>query len=224
MNFIRTFIYGVSAGLTVWVYSLDEGPLGMGLVPTLWFGLFASVSLYLAILPGPLYDVFPRLQGRSGFLQARRAFGIGAAVFGALHGYHGLFGWVGGFAGLRDWSADYNLSLLLGGIALLILVVLAFTSSDVAMSAMGARWKRLHRLVYPAGVLVIAHAAIVTIHVLELMPWLIGSFVAISFLTTLVTVRLARRVPRRQPPVWGAWAVSMAVLFWAHFLISHHRH
>jgi sulfoxide reductase heme-binding subunit YedZ len=47
--------------------------------------------------------------------------------------------------------------LTVGFIALLGLAALGFTSTDSAMRRMGRWWKRLHRLVYPIGVLGLLH-------------------------------------------------------------------
>ena len=42
--------------------------------------------------------------------------------------------------------------------AFLILTALALTSHRPAMKRMGRNWKRLHRLVYLAGILVVLHS------------------------------------------------------------------
>lgn len=219
---VRPAISLVTAGLVAWVSSLSEGPYGMGLVGTLGFGLLASVFLYLALLPGPLYAVFPLAPGRGLFLHARRAFGVASALFSALHAHKGFYGWVGGFEGLEFWSLDYNLSLLLGAIALGILVILAVTSVDRVVTAMGPAWKRLHRGVHVAGVLIYVHVALITLHVLDLTPWLLGSFVALIVLLLLEALRLRRTLPGRV--LWPLFAASCGLVFWSHFLISHHRH
>jgi sulfoxide reductase heme-binding subunit YedZ len=60
-----------------------------------------------------------------------------------------------GQAWLRDPIPTYYLAL--GVVGLLILAAMAATSSKWAMKRMGKGWKRLHRLVYAAGIIVIAH-------------------------------------------------------------------
>ena len=50
--------------------------------------------------------------------------------------------------------------LLTGWVALALFVPLAVTSNNVSVRALKRRWKRLHRLVYPAAVLVFAHWAL----------------------------------------------------------------
>ena len=49
---------------------------------------------------------------------------------------------------------------LTGWIALALFLPLAITSNDVSMRALKRAWKRLHRLVYPAAILVFVHWAL----------------------------------------------------------------
>lgn len=53
-----------------------------------------------------------------------------------------------------------NAELLTGWLALALFVPLAVTSNNVSVRAMKRAWKRLHRLVYPAAVLVFVHWAL----------------------------------------------------------------
>ena len=46
----------------------------------------------------------------------------------------------------------------LGVLGLCILTLMAATSTRWAMKHMGKWWKRLHRLIYPAGLIIIGHA------------------------------------------------------------------
>lgn len=229
MKFVRPLIHVIAIALAAWTFRQPAGEfaamVGPAMDRTLWFGLFATVFLYLALLPGPLYAAFPKLPGRALFTHARRAFGIDSAVFAGIHGWYGFFGWVGGFEGLEFWSWDYNASLLLGTIAFAILALLAVTSFDVVVNVMGRLWKRVHGAVYVAALLVIMHAASVTIHILNLRPPLYGWFVAIAALLVLEFLRLRARGKNGTTRVaGGVLAVSLALLFWSTFLISHHRH
>lgn len=196
---------------------------------TIWFGVASTVALYLALLPGALAATFPRLPGLSVFESARRALGVSAFALATPHAAYGFFGWVGGFEGLQWWSADYALSLVLGFVAWLITLALAATSFDAAVRWLGGRWRALHRWVYAAGVLTVAHAMIVTIHVLpdELRRWLVLSYVALAALLVLEALRLRRALAAkawRDVVAFGGLAVVLGVSFWSFFLISHHRH
>ncbi|WP_334175888.1 ferric reductase-like transmembrane domain-containing protein [Pseudoxanthobacter sp.] len=107
--------------------------------------------LSLAVTPAIALFARPRL------MLVRRMVGVAAFAYAALH--------------LTLYSADqkWNLGVIAGEIvhriyltigfgALLALALLAATSADAAIRAMGAsRWRWLHRLVYPAAVLALVH-------------------------------------------------------------------
>lgn len=224
---VRAAVYALVARTVWWIYSLPnddmDGAGGGSLPRIIWLGGLCTLLLYLALIPGPLYSVFPRLPGRAVFVAARRALGVSAAVTAGLHGYHSIVDWIGGLDGLKYWGTDYCVSLLLGAIAWIILVALAATSFDLAASRMGARWKQLHRGVYVAALLVVAHAMMVTIHIVDPEPLLWTCFRAVELLFVLELLRLAKMGWGFVPLVAG-WGVFSAVLYWSFFLIGHHRH
>lgn len=55
---------------------------------------------------------------------------------------------------LNELAAPY---ILMGWLALALFIPLAITSNDASMRRMKRGWKRLHRLVYPAAILVFLH-------------------------------------------------------------------
>jgi DMSO/TMAO reductase YedYZ heme-binding membrane subunit len=148
---------------------------------------------------------------------------VSAAVVSVLHGYHSIVDWVGGFDMLRYWGWDYVVSLLLGVIASVILLVLAATSFDAIVRRMGPAWYRLHRSIYLAGLLVVAHAMMTTIHILDLAPLLWTGFLALVFLLLLEMIRLGKAGWRRAP-LAATFATLTAAFYWSFFLIGHHRH
>lgn len=90
-------------------------------------------------------------------LKVRRALGLYAFLYAAIH--------FGIFIGL-DYGFDLRLValelaekryILVGAAALLILLPLAITSTKGWQRRLGKGWKKLHRWVYLAGVLVIFH-------------------------------------------------------------------
>ena len=213
--------------LTWRVYAMpndDMGGVGGGSMErVIALGAVATVLLYAALLPGALYGAFPRLPGKRAFLAARRALGVSSAVLGGLHGWHGCVDWVGGFENLRYWGADYTTSLALGALAWGITLALAATSLDFAVRALGSRWPLLHRGVYAAAVLVVAHAMMTTIHIVNLLPLLVAGFVAIEVLLLLEVLR-ARRAGWNWTPLLAALGAATLPLYWSFFLIGHHRH
>jgi sulfoxide reductase heme-binding subunit YedZ len=87
----------------------------------------------------------------------RKSAGLWAFGFAVLHVALSLadkkFGGIG-------WLITFPLPLfiVLGLIGLVILIILAVTSNRWAMKRLGKAWKRLHRLVYGAGIAIVLHA------------------------------------------------------------------
>ncbi len=86
----------------------------------------------------------------------RRMVGVGTACYAVLH--------VTLYCAQQNWRMPHvaseiihRLYLTLGFIGVLMLLALAFTSTDGRMRALGRNWKRLHRLVYLIAVLGLLH-------------------------------------------------------------------
>jgi methionine sulfoxide reductase heme-binding subunit len=118
-------------------------------------GRYALALLLLSLAPGAAN----RLLAWPGLLRLRRVLGLYAFAYAALH--------LLAYAGI-DYGFD--LALLLAGLpaspfvlvglaALLLLLPLAVTSTDGWVRRLGRNWRRLHRLVYLAGVLAVWHYA-----------------------------------------------------------------
>lgn len=127
------------------------------------YGLTALGVLLGACLIGPLTAVFPRMPMRNILLAGRRAVGVSAFVIAIPH--------VACYLGpvlLENWHNLYEpgllwvVGLMLGLLAILDLTMLAWTSRDAAVKAMGGkRWKRVHRTVYIAMPVLFLHALFV---------------------------------------------------------------
>lgn len=116
-------------------------------------GFTALIWLLLSLACTPLNTLFGFRQA----LKLRRPLGLYAFLYALLH--FGIFIFL-------DYQVDIALLALdiaqkwyifLGAGALLILSLLALTSFDKSKVKLGKNWKRLHRLVYLAGVLVVFH-------------------------------------------------------------------
>jgi sulfoxide reductase heme-binding subunit YedZ len=90
-------------------------------------------------------------------LKVRRPLGLYAFMYAALHfltffvldyGANLTFIWM---------DVNNKLYIFVGASALLILIPLALTSTKGMMRKLGKRWKKLHKLVYAAGILVVLH-------------------------------------------------------------------
>jgi sulfoxide reductase heme-binding subunit YedZ len=119
-------------------------------------GRYALVLLILSLVP----TVVRTLTGYGELLQVRRWLGLYAFLYAALHFL--------AFAGL-DYQFNFALIIqaiwegrreIFGAAALIILGLLALTSIRGLMVRLGKAWKRLHRLVYLAGALVVVHTVL----------------------------------------------------------------
>lgn len=123
------------------------------------FGFIACVLLALVLTFTPLRVLFPQ----SGLAQAlnrhRRLVGVSACAYALLHfTVQVLYVYDGGFGTLaKEIQKPFQLT---GLVALVILLVLAITSLNVAIRWLGGRaWKNLHRLAYLAAALAAYHQA-----------------------------------------------------------------
>ena len=109
--------------------------------------------LLLALAMTPLRH----LSGRMEFAQRRRMVGLFDLFYASVH----FLVWVIFLLGLR-WGAILEEVverpyITIGFASFLILIVLGATSPRVMVRKLGKNWRRLHRLVYVAGVLAIIH-------------------------------------------------------------------
>jgi len=116
-------------------------------------GEWAIRFLLLALAMTPLRQ----LSGRIEFAQRRRMIGLFALFYASVH----FLVWVIFLLGLR-WGAILEEVverpyITIGFSSFLILFVLGATSPRVMVRRLGKNWRRLHRLVYVAGVLAIIH-------------------------------------------------------------------
>ncbi|CAN5742295.1 hypothetical protein BH11PAT2_BH11PAT2_00740 [soil metagenome] len=181
---VRTFVYMVSVVLALSIYTFvvraDVGTLRTIRLEE-GFGFAASFYLLLALLPTPLYTVFPATPGKALYTHARRAIGISTFCFAFAHAYISFFGLFQGFEGIPFLDVRYLTLLGLGAVALGILFFLAATSFNIAVRLLGPWWKRLHRFVYLAGVLTLLHIVLLGSHFNEPSSILPLSFISLAF-------------------------------------------
>ena len=110
-------------------------------------GRFAirCLTISLAVSPAVYFFGWRRL------IPLRKWAGLWAFAFGALH----LSFFFSDFFWRKVWG---NTFVFFGLAALAILSLMALTSHRPAMRLLGRNWKRLHRLVYLAGILVVLHS------------------------------------------------------------------
>ncbi len=179
-----------------WAFRLLHGDLGGRPVNEVIHGTGSWtvrwLMLALAITPFARIVDWPRL------LTVRRMVGVTAMAYALTH--------------FSLYIADQKFHLLtvaseialrfyltIGFVALCGLITLGVTSTDAMMKRMGKRWKQLHRLVYPIGVLALLHFFIQT-------KANVGEPVFVSGL--FVWLMLWRLLPRTQQTVlWIFYAL-----------------
>ncbi len=158
-------------------------------------GKYALVLLVLSLACTPVNTVF----GLKQVLPLRKPLGLYAFMYAGLH-FLIFIGLDYGFDPGLLWEAIFEKRFaLVGFAAFLILLSLAITSTRGWQRRLGKNWKRLHRWVYLAGLLVIVHYVwLVKSDIRE--PLLYGGIVLILLVLRLPSVRnqISRFRSRRQ--------------------------
>lgn len=165
------------AGLTLALSPSGEFP-SPPILAMRGLGFAAILLLHTILAIGPLARLSPRF---APMLYNRRHLGVLFFLLALLHflialGFYGGFGVTNPFSALLSgaWRSGDRLGVpfeLLGFLALLVFFVMAATSHDFWLHALGPRvWKSLHMLVYPAYALVVLHVALGVMQG-EASPW-----------------------------------------------------
>lgn len=202
----------VSALVVWWAQTAYGGSSLVSIRTEEVFAWLATGLLAAAVSIGPVYKLFPRLGGRQIWSDARRLIGVSAAWFAALHvgiAYIALFKSANPFS----LPGNYKLAFLLGVLALLGLLAMAFTSFDGAFRTMGVWWFRLHRVVYAVIVLTLFHIFMIGAHA-SLLPVVVLLAIACA---VVLAAYVAISIRARKISGWQFIGVSvMAVLLvWA---------
>lgn len=144
-------------------------------------GKTSLILLVLTLLCTPLATLFGFKEG----LRVRRTLGLYTFLYVSLH--FATFVWLDyGFdLALLQEAIFAQRYVLVGFAAGLILLALAITSTRGWKRRLGKNWKRLHRLIYLASVLVIVHFA-----------WLVKDLREPLRYGLVVAVLLVLRIPR----------------------------
>jgi sulfoxide reductase heme-binding subunit YedZ len=158
-------------------------------------GHTALLWLIFSLSCTPLTIVF----GIKAFNKVRRPLGLYAAFYATLH----FLTFV-----MLDYWFDFQLIfraviekpfIILGSIAFLILLTLTVTSTSRSMKTLGQTWKKLHRLVYAAGILLLIHylLALKTVS----LQWIV--YAVLLAMLLLSRVSLLRAWFGKRQPAWG---------------------
>lgn len=121
-----------------------------------WSGDLAAWLLLITLALTPLKRLFPDRRWPTWLLQKRRYLGVASFLYALLHA--GAYLLRQPFARVAGEALEWG--MLTGWIAFAIFLPLAVTSNDASVRALGRRWKTLHRFVYAAAVLTLAHWAL----------------------------------------------------------------
>lgn len=169
-----------------WIFALGPDP-GKILVDRL--GLTTLILLLITLAMTPLQ----KLTGWPGWIAVRRQLGLWCFAYVVMHmSAYAVF-----ILGL-DW-AQLGVELVkrpyifVGSLAFLCLLTLAVTSNRYSQRRLGARWKKLHRLVYVILGLGLLH--MLWIVRADLKEWSIYALIGAGLLILRIPV-IARRIPR----------------------------
>jgi len=169
-------------------------------------GRYALTLLILSLAVTPVAS----LTGLRKLLPLRRLLGLYAFFYAALH-FLTFIGLDYGFDAvlLREAIFEKRYALV-GFMAFVLLMSLAATSSRAMMKRLGKNWKRLHRLSYAAGMLVIIH--FVWLVKADIRRPLLYGAVLVAFLLLRWPPLRRRLVRRRRHPVRPVSAPANASL------------
>ena len=138
------------------IADLARGTLAMDLLhPT---GELSLRLMVLALLPGPLIEVFGPNRFLRGWVAIRRNLGVAAFGYGALH----LVFYAIDMGALLPIIAEFALpAIWTGWLGFALMLAAAAISTNRAMAALGRRrWKRIQQGIYAAFILALLHWAL----------------------------------------------------------------
>ena len=145
-------------------------------------GEWSARLLIFALCLTPLCQLLPRSRAIQWLVAHRRAFGVGAFAYALLHLLFYLLDMGALDALLAELAAP---GIWTAWVALLCLVPPALASNDAAVRRLGAAWKKVQRLAYPAALFTLAHWALVH-------DSLAGALIHFAPLAALQSARLFR--------------------------------
>lgn len=181
-------IYILGVGYAGWLLWLGlNGGLGVEPVKGLEHAL-GEAALY-TLMAGLVISPLRQKLGLN-FLKFRRAIGLTCFMFVFLH----LLTWAVLDVQRLDrvWADIVKRPYITVGMAALVLLLpLAVTSNDWSVRRLGAAWRKLHKLVYPAAALAGLHY-VMLVKGLQLKPILF-------LLVILILIGLRYRIPKIRP-------------------------
>lgn len=216
--YILAFSFLLSVAVFAWMRLTIESDQLLRIRTQQSYGFICLVYWYVALIISPIGHVIGKHRMKR-IEFARRAIGVSAFYFALLHAVVALFGQLGGIGQIQYLPDLFKWSLAGGGVALLVLAMMAATSFDAVIEFMTFRkWKWLHRLVYLASVLVILHIWTIGTHLAY--SWAqVGGFVALAVLSGLEILSTVRFLNRKHLHFNRSEAAVLAVSLWGILLV-----
>src|SRR5215469_641667 len=194
----------ISVGVSLLVVPAFSGGLGANPLEKLLHqsGEIAIWTLGAVLALSPLRVLFPRSRIVNALNRHRRTIGVSACVYGLMHfGFHLLYE-----GDAQTIARSFSKPFIWVGLAgLSILVALALTSNNFSIRKLGGRnWKRLHRLVYLAGALLIYHQAIAGKGHWQIARWLLLALASLQAARVTKTLLMKLRRPSRTMSIFDA--------------------
>ena len=168
------FLWAVLAIPALWILNAWRiGDLFYGEILHL-SGEWSARLMMLTMAITPFRLMFPNADWPNWLLHRRRHFGVAAFVFALVHTVVYI-----------DRKRDLSLileeaaafAMWTGWIAFVLFAVLAITSNDVSVKVLQRTWKKIHRYIYLAALLVFAHWIFAAF---DFIPGLIHFFILLS--------------------------------------------
>jgi len=155
-HWLRYLVHAVAlipAGYLLWQIAADQFLFDAIKEVTIRTGRLAITFLMLSLACTPVYIVL----GLRKALEVRRELGLYASGYALVH-FLTFAIWDYGMALPLIWQAvAYQRYIVPGGVALVILLILALTSWPRLRTRLGKHWRALQKGAYLAGVLVVLH-------------------------------------------------------------------
>ncbi|UNT14173.1 protein-methionine-sulfoxide reductase heme-binding subunit MsrQ [Pseudomonas sp. I3-I5] len=174
-----------------WLYEASVNLLGPdpGKVLMDRLGLGVLVFLLISLCMTPLQ----RVTGWPGWIVVRRQLGLWVFAYIVLHVLAYLFFILGLDWGQLTVELRKRPYIIVGALGLVGLLVLAVTSNRYSQRRLGARWKKLHRLVYAVLGLGLLHFLWIVRS--DLREWAVYAFIGLLLIVLRIPA-VARSLPR----------------------------
>jgi DMSO/TMAO reductase YedYZ heme-binding membrane subunit len=202
MPYVRRIVYAAAIVWALFLYYLaaagNSSLTNSLVVLQRYYGLTALTLIYIVLVPGLFRVYFPSFSLNPLLTKSQRAIGLTIFSFALMHIILGFFvNLSGSLSAVLLLPIQNQWALLFGTIAFSIFLLMAATSFDPMVRALGQkRWNMVHRLIYAAAILVVFHAFFIGSHFTDrtsVIP-LIVNFVTIFVILLEIGAILKRTI------------------------------